>query len=81
MSLLEEEGGVRFVQLGVSNRCPIDVEVLVVGRKLLEYNLLLAVDIIKRLGGVCVCVCVISRRNTLQGNEIPLSFHEQGEES
>lgn len=38
--------------LGVSDRCPIDVEVLVVDWKLLEYDLLFEV-IIKRLGSVC----------------------------
>lgn len=67
MSLLEEEVeiltvghenirwcGLGFVQLGVSNRHPIDVEVLIVDRKPLGYKLLLGVDIIKRLGGVCM---------------------------
>lgn len=39
--------GVGLVQLGVSDRFPIDVEVLVIDWKLLEYNLLLGVDIIK----------------------------------
>lgn len=38
----------------MSNRCPINVEVLVVDRKLLRYSLLLGVDIMKRLGGVYV---------------------------
>lgn len=38
----------------MSDRHPIDVEVLVVDRKLLGYDPLLRVDIIKRLVGVCV---------------------------
>lgn len=42
-------GGVRLVQLGVSNRYPIDVEVLVIDWKLLVYDSLLGADIIKRL--------------------------------
>lgn len=46
--------GIRLVQLGVSDRCHIDVKVLVVNRKLLRYDLLPGVDIIKRLGGACV---------------------------
>ena len=40
------------IQLDVSSAYPIDVEVLVADGKLLEFDLLLGFDIIKKLGGV-----------------------------
>lgn len=43
-----------FVQPGVDHMRPSDVKVFVVDGQLLRYDLLLRVDIIKRLGGVCV---------------------------
>ena len=46
--------GVGFVQPDMSNRRPINVEVPVVDRKLLGFDLLLGFDVIKKLGGVCV---------------------------
>ena len=46
--------GVGLVQFDMSNRCPINVEVLVVDEKLLGLDLLLRFDAIKKLGRVCV---------------------------
>ena len=46
--------GVGLVQFDMSNRPPINVEVLVVDDKLLGFDLLLRFVIIKKLGRVCV---------------------------
>ena len=43
-----------LVQLDARNRCLINVEVLVVDKKLLVFDLLLGFDVIKKLGGVYV---------------------------
>ena len=45
---------VGLLQLDVSNRHPISIEVLVVEYKLLGFDLLFRFDTIKKLGG-CVC--------------------------
>ena len=46
--------GIGTVQLGVSNRNPLDIKVLVVDGALLGFDLLLGLDVIKQLGGVIV---------------------------
>ena len=46
--------GVGNIQLDMSNRHPVSMEVLVVDNKLLGFNLLLRFDAIKKLGGLCM---------------------------
>lgn len=47
----------REVEIGVCDRPSINIEVLVVDGNLLEYDLLIGVDIIKKMGDVPITSC------------------------
>lgn len=44
--------GVISIEVHIDNWNPISIDVLVVGSKLLRFDLLLGIDVIERLGGV-----------------------------
>lgn len=46
--------GIGRVQLGVNGVDPVTVKVLVVKRKLLDFNLLLGMDTIKSVSRICI---------------------------